>query len=64
MAGYIVGTEAWAKAIKIRLLEISEMLKNPDTSREERDDLYEEEIRLILALYDWRCENGLIYREG
>lgn len=53
MAGYVIGTKAWYNKVRERLTQISEMLKSPDVSQEKKDELYEEQVALILDVSEY-----------
>lgn len=53
MAGYVIGTKAWYNKVRERLTQISEMLKSPEVSQEKKDELYEEQIALILDVSEY-----------
>ena len=52
MAGYKVGTQAWYDRCRVRIVEISEKLKNPETSKDERELLFNEQIDIINEMTD------------
>ena len=52
MAGYVKGSKAWYNFLRARLLIISSKLRSDNISQEERDRLYNEEIRIVMELDD------------
>lgn len=53
MAGYIVGSQAWLKVTKERIITLGDLLKSPLTNAEEKERLHLEQTKLVLAVYDY-----------
>ena len=52
MAGYKIGSQAWYDASRKRLVQISKKLRSPETSQEDKNKLYHEQIDIIDSLVE------------
>lgn len=57
MAGYMKGSQAWYDESRRRLVEISKKLKSPETNRDDKEKLYDEQCCLIDELLEYGNEN-------
>lgn len=57
MAGYVKGSQAWYDKSRRRLVEISKKLKSPETNRDDKKKLYNEQCCLIDELLEYDNEN-------
>ena len=53
MEGYKFGTQGWFNNARTKLVENSKELRNPETKQERRNELYDEQIRLLDELETW-----------
>lgn len=53
MAGYVKGSKGWYESMRERLVFIGDLLKSPLTSKEEKEELHMEQVKLMLELFDY-----------